>query len=118
MRLATSIEHLFDYSRQRIQQRPLITVIGGGILAYLFAFGIPFLISTGFQLRMSETLFSFLILGLFAASSAFLVVYFHWSVARFAQNRVAQVLNFLGAMVFPTLMFVAWGSMLMFRGMD
>ena len=118
MRHRIILEHLFDYSRQRIQQRPLITVIGGGILAYLFAFGIPFLISTGFQLRMSETLFSFLILGLFAASSAFLVVYFHWSVARFAQNRVAQVLNFLGAMVFPTLMFVAWGSMLMFRGMD
>ena len=118
MRLVTSIEHLLDYSRQRIQQRPLITVIGGGILAYLFAFGIPYLISTGFQLRMSETLFSFFVLALFGVGSAFLVVYFHWSVARFAQNRVVQILNFLGAMVFPTLMFVAWGSMLMFRGMD
>ena len=118
MRLSIILEHLFDYSRQRIQRRPLITVIGGGILTYLFAFGVPYLISTGFQLRMSETLFSFFVLGFFGVSSAFLVVYFHWSVARFAQNRVVQILNFLGAMVFPTLMFVAWGSMLMYRGMD
>ena len=34
MRSEAVLEHLFDYSRQLIQQRPLITFIGAGILTH------------------------------------------------------------------------------------
>ena len=111
-------EALFGIAEKLIRARPLSSTIVGGILVYLIGFGLPVLLSLGFHLRMSEGWFSFAFVFVLALISAFLVVFVHWTLARYCQHRPAIILNFLGAMVFPGIMFFVWTLMILFRGMD
>jgi hypothetical protein len=109
---------LFGIAEKLIQARPLSSTIVGGIVVYLIGFGLPVLLSLGFHLRMTEGWFSFTFVFVPALISAFFVVFVHWTLARYCQHRPAIILNFLGAMVFPALMFAVWTQMILFRGMD
>ena len=111
-------ESLFKTAERFIKAKPLLSTIAGGILAYSIGFGLPLSLSLFFNLKMTDGWVSFAFVMALAVFGAFLVVFVHWALARYCQHRLSQILNFLGAMVFPVLMFAVWTQLILFRGMD
>lgn len=116
--VACTVKNLLSRTERLLIHRPVLTTICGGVLAYLIAFGIPLLISLEYRLKMSEGPFSLAVILLFGLTGSFLVVYTHWAIAKFCRHFWAQVLNFMGAMVFPAIMFSGWASLMFLQGMD
>ena len=108
-------ETLFAIAERLIKARPMLSTLAGGILAYMFGFGLPLALKHGFRLRMTEDWLPFLFVLLLAFLSAFFIVFVHWTLARYCEHRPSQVINFLGAMVFPALMFALWTATILFR---
>lgn len=111
-------ESLFETVERIIEAKPLLSSILGGVLAYVIGFGLPLSLSLFFNLKMTDGWMSFALVMALAVFGAFLVVFVHWALARYCQHRLSQILNFLGAMVFPVLMFAVWTQLILFRGMD
>ena len=111
-------EALFVIAERLIKARPMLSTFAGGILAYLIGFGLPLILLFGFHLRMTSGWFAVTFVVLLALLSSFLVVFVHWTLARYCEHRLSQIFNFVGAMVLPTLMFAVWTQMILFRGID
>jgi len=111
-------DHLFVIAERLIKAKPMISTVAGGILAYLIGFGLPLILSFGFHLKMTSGWFAVAFVVLLGLFGSFLVVFVHWTLARYCEHKLSQIFNFIGAMVFPTLMFAVWTQMILFRGMD
>lgn len=116
--MISAFESLFAWAERIIKAKPLVATIGGGIAAYSIGFLLPLLLSLSFHLRMTDGWFSFVFVVVLALSSAFLVVFVHWTLARYCEHKLSQIFNFVGAMFLPALMFAVWIQMILFRGMD
>ena len=111
-------EILFAIAERLIKARPMLSTLAGGILAYMIGFGLPLILSFGFHLRMTSGWFAVAFVILLGLFGSFLVVFVHWTLARYCEHKLSQIFNFVGAMVFPTLMFVGWTQLILLRGMD
>ena len=111
-------DHLFVIAERLIKAKPMISTVAGGILAYLIGFGLPLILSFGFHLKMTSGWSAVAFVVLLGLFGSFLVVFVHWTLARYCEHKLSQIFNFIGAMVFPTLMFAVWTQMILFRGMD
>ena len=111
-------DHLFVIAERLIKAKPMISTVAGGILAYLIGFGLPLILSFGFHLKMTSGWFAVAFVVLLGLFGSFLVVFVHWTLARYCEHKLSQIFNFIGAMVFPTLMFAVWTQMILFREMD
>ena len=111
-------DHLFVIAERLIKAKPMISTVAGGILAYLIGFGLPLILSFGFHLKMTSGWFAVAFVVLLGLLGSFLVVFVHWTLARYCEHKLSQIFNFMGAMVFPALMFAVWTQIILFRGMD
>ncbi|MDC3032571.1 hypothetical protein OA249_01255 [Litorivicinus sp.] len=116
--MIAKFETLFLVAERLIKAKPLLSTFAGGILTYLIGFGLPLILSFGFHLKMTSGWFAVAFVVLLGLFGSFLVVFVHWTLARYCEHKLSQIFNFVGAMVFPALMFAVWTQMILFRGMD
>lgn len=109
---------LLSKSENLIKKRPYATTIVGGLMSYATAIGLPIFIAYSFKLQLSKGISSFLVVLLLSLVGSVSIIWTHWTLAKFCENKICSTLNFLGAMIFPTLMLGAYNALILLRGMD
>ena len=109
---------MFETAEWIIEAKLWLSTILGGVLAYVIGFGLFLSLSLFFKLKMTDGWMSFAFVMALGVFGAFLVVFVHWTFARYHEPELSQIFNFTGAMVFPTLMFAVWIQMFLFQGFD
>jgi hypothetical protein len=105
IKLLSQIAHV----HQTIEEaKPMVSTFAGGILAYLIVFGLPPILSFEFRLRMTSSWFAAAFVVLLGLFGSFLIVFVHWTLARYCEHRLSQMFYIIGAMAFPALMFAVW----------
>lgn len=109
---------LLSKSQNLIRKRPYAATIGGGLISYAIAIGLPILIAYSLKLQLSRGISSFVVILLLSLVGSLSIIWTHWTLAKFCENKICTVLNFVGAMIFPTLVLGAYNALILLRGMD
>lgn len=109
---------LLSKSQNLIRKRPYEAAIGGGLLSYAIAIGLPILIAYSLKLQLSKGISSFVVILLLSLVGSLSIIWTHWTLTKFCENKICTVLNFVGAMIFPTLVLGAYNALILLRGMD
>lgn len=109
---------LLSKSESLIKKRPYVATIGGGLISYSIAIGLPILVAYSLKLQLSVGVESFLVILLLSIIGSVSIIWTHWTLTKFCENKICTILNFLGAMIFPALMLGAYNALILLRGMD